>query len=105
MENIYYVATLPIAYNGGVLCNHKLGTFAQRNDALDAKRKDLVEFTEDALIKGKRVDASVKVACYKNIEEFVADNIHTKRYATDRGQEALNVIVNQTLESESALCR
>ena len=114
MEKIVYVSTLPIVYNGGVLCNHKLGAFAQRNDAEDAskivknilsKRKDLVEFTEDALIKAKKVDASIKVEYYKTIEEFVADNIHTKRYATDRGQEALNVIVNQTLEIENALCR
>ena len=114
MEKIVYVATLPIMYNGGVLCNHKLGTFAQINDAEDAskivrnilsRRKDLVEFTEDALIKLKKVDAGAKVGCYKNIEDFLADNIHTQRYATDRGQEALDVVVNETLEAKNALCR
>ena len=113
MAKIVYFATLPIVYNGGVTCNHKVGVFESEQDAVIASmivknilkhRKDMVEHTEFYSIARKKVDDE-NIKCYNNIEEFVSHNIHTQRYLSDRGQEALDDIINRTLDAENMLSR
>ncbi len=114
MANIIYFATLPIVYTGGVTCTHKVGAFVDENDAIVASkivknvlenRKDIVEHTEYYSISKQKFTEDIKGVFYNNVDEFVAKNMHTQRYVSDKGQEALDYIVNETLASENSLSR
>ena len=114
MGKVVYFATMPILYTGGVSCTHKVGYFAEKEDAVMSskivenilsKRKGMVEYSGYYSISRKTIADNDQAKVYNSVQEFLTNNTHVIRYVKDKGQDALDAIVNQTLESENALSR